>query len=197
MNAFGPLDCLTSVDKTFFESVGFGPTIRSPFECVHHAFEHHAITHPDALAVIDFSHQITYIELERQANCLARQLRAAGIGPNARVCILVERCINMVVGILAVLKAGAAYVPLDGNVVSDATLKHVLADSGASVVLVLRKFAPRVSGTPVLCLEDVVCKCDLGSHCEKPLDESSPDDSVYVIYTSGQFLESFYYVIYS
>lgn len=185
MTVFEPFDCLTSADRTFLENVGFGTTVKSPFDCVHHAFEHQAYSHPDAIAVIDFEHQISYRDLDRQSNCLAAQLRAIGIGPHSRVCILVERSIHMIIGILGVLKAGAAYVPLDGNIVSSAGLAHIVADSDASVILVLRKFAARVSGTPVICLEDVICQCAPGRSCQKPEDHSSAEDTVYIIYTSG------------
>ncbi|KAG6830972.1 hypothetical protein H0H87_006623 [Tephrocybe sp. NHM501043] len=76
----------------------------------------------------------------------------------------------MVVAILAVLKAGAAYVPLDGNVASDDTLQHALDDSGASLLAVQRKFNGRVNGVQIpLILENTICQ-GACNHCAKPAD---------------------------
>jgi len=79
--------------------------------------------YPDNIAVEDFGHKISYGELDRQVNCLASRLRARGVAPQNRACVLVERSVLMVVSILAVLKVGAAYI-LDGNVVANKTLEH-------------------------------------------------------------------------
>jgi non-ribosomal peptide synthetase component F len=95
----------------------------------------------------------------------------------------------MVVGILGILKAGAAYVPCDGKVVSDTSLEHILKDSESQVVITLEKFSHRLSKLPlplvVILLDDPPCGCSVGNVCSKPEDRSSSDDSVYVIYTSG------------
>ncbi|KAF8077656.1 hypothetical protein FPV67DRAFT_6540 [Lyophyllum atratum] len=179
------LQDLANVDRQLFTHFGLGEAVEQPFECVHHAFEHHASQHPYTFAVEDFEHKIAYVELNRQANCLATHLRSKGIGPGFRVCLLVERSILMVVGILGVLKAGAAYVPLDGNVVADKTLNHALKDSGSSLVLVQRKFIDRVGETPIMCLEDTICDSPYSTHCVKPQDLSTRTDSAYIIYTSG------------
>ncbi|PPQ91669.1 hypothetical protein CVT25_012882 [Psilocybe cyanescens] len=179
-----PLRDLPPSDKALFVEFGVGPTIRSPFQCVHHAFESHSLSQPDAIAVEDFEHTITYSELNRRANCLASHLQDTGVALDSRICFLAERSIDMVVGILGILKAGAAYVPLDGNIVSDSTLKHALRGSGSSVVLVLQRFAHRVEGRQTICLEDIICK-ESSSHCTKPKDLSTSKHGVYVIYTSG------------
>ncbi|KAG6852174.1 hypothetical protein C0991_002474, partial [Blastosporella zonata] len=177
---------LSDTDKELFTKFGLGETASTPFKCVHQAFEHHASLHPESIAVEDFSHKITYAELDRQSSCLASRLRARGVLPNSRVCLLVERSIPMVIGILAILKAGAAYVPLDGNVVADKTLNHALKDSGSALVLLQRKFTHRVSAIPIVCLEDSFCESPFPStHCVKPEDLAKTEDSAYIIYTSG------------
>ncbi|KAH9922827.1 nonribosomal peptide synthetase 12 [Epithele typhae] len=173
---------LSLEDQEQFVRYSFGPRQSSPFSCVHHAFEHHAATQPDAVAVEHLGESITYGELDRQANVLAHHLRASGVRPGVRVCLLVARGVLMVVGIMAVLKAGGAYVPLDGAIVTQSTLEHVLRDSDAKVVLTLREYVHRVSGTPVMCLEDVP---QLAQNVSKPEDVSAPTDSIYIIYTSG------------
>ncbi|GLB38322.1 putative adenylate-forming reductase, a natural product biosynthesis enzyme that resembles non-ribosomal peptide synthetases, yet serves to modify one substrate, rather than to condense two or more building blocks [Lyophyllum shimeji] len=179
------LDRLPPDDRGLFSSYGLGERLEPPFACVHHAFEFFALGHPDLIAVEDFQRKATYAELDRQANCLAARLRTTGVTSRARVCLLAERSIIMVVGILGVLKAGAAYVPLDGNVVSDSTLRHALNDSGAFLVLAQRKFTERVSGVLTISLEDSICDEPSASHCLKPEDLSTTSDSAYIIYTSG------------
>lgn len=180
-----PLQSLSASDKALFYQFGVGTTVAAPFNCVHQAFEHHARQQPEAVAVEDFEHRITYGELDRQANCLAAHLRSKGVTTDSRLCFVAERCIPLLVGILGILKAGAAYVPLDGNIVSDSTLKHALLGSETSLVLVLKKFAHRVSNSDAICYEDVICSPHNLEHCIKPLDRSSGNHGCYVIYTSG------------
>jgi len=81
--------------------------------CLHHLIEAQARRTPDAEALAFEGERLTYRELERRANALAARLRELGAGPDARVGLCVGRSLEMVVGILAVLKAGAAYVPMD------------------------------------------------------------------------------------
>ncbi|KAF9445393.1 nonribosomal peptide synthetase 12 [Macrolepiota fuliginosa MF-IS2] len=175
---------LSPVDRALFYRFGIGEARESPFSCVHHAFEYHALRQPDTAAVIDFEERITYGELERQANCLAAHLRDMGVQPDSRVCVLVERSILMVVAILGVLKAGAAYIPLDGNIVSDTTLAHALGGSGSDIVLTLSKFITRVVGENVVNLENAICATS-SAHCRKPKDLATTKGGAYVIYTSG------------
>ncbi|KAJ7109738.1 nonribosomal peptide synthetase 12, partial [Mycena crocata] len=177
---------LSAVDKPHFSQFGFGPAIDSPFHCVHDAFRFYAARHPDGAAVQDGDALITFAELDHQSNCLASRLRRAQIGRGSRVCLLVERSIPMVIGILGILKAGAAYVPCDGKVVSEVSLGHILKDSGSKVAITLGKFAHRVSSLPVILLDDPApCECSDGAQCSIPEDRSLPADSVYVVYTSG------------
>ena len=80
---------------------------------IHHLFEEQAERTPDATAVVFEGRPLTYGELNARANRLARHLRGLGLGSDARVGVLLERSLEMVVALLAVLKAGAAYVPID------------------------------------------------------------------------------------
>ncbi|KAL7279919.1 hypothetical protein ACG7TL_006328 [Trametes sanguinea] len=169
-------------EEELFNRFSFGSRQQAPFGCVHHAFEHHAAEQPDAVAVEHLGDSITYGELNRQANVLANHLRVLGVRPGVKVCLLVQRSIAMVVGIVAVLKAGGAYAPLDGAIVTQSTLEHVLTDSGAKVVLTMHQYVHRVSGFPTFCLEDIG---SLTQNASKPADLSAPSDAVYIIYTSG------------
>ncbi|KAE9395076.1 nonribosomal peptide synthetase 12 [Gymnopus androsaceus JB14] len=120
------LESLPVGDRVSFVEFGFGDAIAAPFQCVHHAFESCASSSPDSIA------------LDRQSSCLSVRLsQSLGIERHSRVCLLVERSISMVVAILAILKAGAAYVPLDGNVASRTTIQH----SSVVPVVFLDEFA--------------------------------------------------------
>ncbi|KAJ3555227.1 hypothetical protein NM688_g2696 [Phlebia brevispora] len=174
---------LSSQDASLFIRFGFGQRQAPPFHCVHHAFEYQVSQTPYAIAVEHLHDTITYNELNDKANSLAHQLRTMGVRPGSRVCLLVQRSIPMVIGIVAALKAGAAYVPLDGGIVTQSTLDFVLKDSQASVVLALPEFLHRVSDVPTINLHEAISS--FKDVQDKPQDLSSPDDSVYIIYTSG------------
>lgn len=188
------LDGLSPEDQILFTKFASGGSQKTRFSCIHHAFEFHATTQPSAVAVEHLGSSITYGELDLKANALAHELRALGVIPGVRVCLLVQRSIPMVVGILAVLKAGGQYVPLDGGIVTQSTLDFVLEDSGASVVLALGEFAHRVNASSrrrVLLLEDTIGRISQsGSNCAKLHDLSTPEDGVYIIYTSGESTRS-------
>ncbi|EAU85234.1 nonribosomal peptide synthetase 12 [Coprinopsis cinerea okayama7 len=181
------LSQLSEIDQHRFWEYGRGPRTVVPFECVHHAFEHHAQANPHLTALEEFDTKISYRELDNRANCLATHLRGLGVDVGSRVCLLVERTPRLVVGILGIVKAGASYVPLDGNVVSDGTLHHAIRDSTPTVVLTLRKFQHRLADTSskVVYLDDVLCSDYDPGHCIKPQDSATKSDSVYIVYTSG------------
>jgi non-ribosomal peptide synthetase component F len=182
------LSNLTSNDKALFYRYGIGPTRPVHIPIIHHAFESHARNQPDALAVehLLFNHSLTYRQLDIQANRLARRLHALGV-VGKRVCILARRSIYLIVAILAVLKSGAQYVPLDAVTITEATLDYVLQDSKPSAVLVMDEFAHRVQSTvPTLTLEDTILADEFSNaDATKPEDTTSPSDGAYVIYTSG------------
>lgn len=184
-----PLAHLASSDQAKFYEYGIGPSRSVPFPLVHHSFEHHARTQPNAVAVEhkSFSESITYAQLDSKANRLARRLREqANIRPGKRVCIVARRSVTLVIAILAVLKAGAQYVPLDAVTITDDTLHFVLQDADPSLVLVMNEYAHRIDAAcPVIRLEDAITK-DAGLVSSK-IDEAglTPQDGCYCIYTSG------------
>ncbi|MDV2115911.1 amino acid adenylation domain-containing protein, partial [Alcaligenes faecalis] len=101
---------------------------------VHEQLSVHAQTRPDAPALVFEGHALSYGQLEAQANRLAHALMARGVRPEDRVGIAVSRSLEMVVGMMAVLKAGAAYVPLDLDYPAD-RLRHMAQDSGMALLL--------------------------------------------------------------
>ena len=175
-----------SVDASLFYRFGFGRREQPPFGCVHHAFEHYALKDPEAIAVEHLDATITYGELDRRANALAHRLRAMGVVPGARVCLLVQRSIAMVVGIVSILKAGGTYVPLDGGIVTDSTLGFIISNAECALVLTLTDYVHRVldAGIPVINLDEEMKTG--GGDPTRVQDLSSPDDSAYIIYTSGK-----------
>ncbi|MGH7829594.1 MAG: condensation domain-containing protein, partial [Candidatus Binatia bacterium] len=123
-------------------------------KCLHELFEAQAERTPDAVAVVCEGKKLTYRELNRRANRLARYLRNLGVGPEVLVGICMERSLEMVVGIIGVLKAGGAYVPLDPAYPKD-RLAFMMEDSRVSVVLTQQEL---MSGLPpnnaqIVCLD--------------------------------------------
>jgi amino acid adenylation domain-containing protein len=134
--------------------------------CLHHRFEEQVDRAPDAPAVSAPGERLTYRELDERSNRLAHHLLASGVRPGDRVALRLERSAGMVVAILAVLKAGAAYVPLDPAWPAE-RLEHALRDSGASIL---------IDADP----EEVAQRSG-----ERPAVAVDPALPAYVIYTSG------------
>jgi hypothetical protein len=107
--------------------------------CLHDLITTQARLTPDSVAVVYESHLLTYTELERQATRLGRQLQAAGVEPERRVAICVDRGLEMVIGLVAILKAGAAYVPIEANL-PPARIRRVLDNAEPAVILTRRAF---------------------------------------------------------
>ncbi|MDO9103419.1 MAG: amino acid adenylation domain-containing protein, partial [Methylovulum sp.] len=133
---------------------------------------------PERIAVQFGAQTLTFAELELQANGLAQYLVAQGAAPEKTIAVCVERCPNMLVALLAVLKTGAAYLPLDPQLPAK-RLQHMVGDSGAMLVLVNGPSA----------LELSVDVADM-TRCRSVSDESPdvrlhPDNLAYIIYTSG------------
>jgi amino acid adenylation domain-containing protein len=153
--------------------------------CVHELFERQVEQTPDYVAVEYGNQEITYRELDGRANQLARYLRKQGVGPETVVGIWVERSAEMVLGVLGVLKAGGAYMPLDGSYPEE-RLEYMIEDAQVSLMLVGKKqekSMPRV-WVPVVVMG--------GEDREWEKEEEGKVESgaygenlAYVIYTSG------------
>ncbi|HYP26892.1 MAG TPA: amino acid adenylation domain-containing protein [Blastocatellia bacterium] len=153
--------------------------------CIHQLFEAQAERSPDAVAVVFEGEQISYGELNRRANQLARYLRGQGVGPEARVGVCLERGPEMVVGILGILKAGGAYVPLDPGYPQE-RLQLMVEDAQAEVLLTERRFAERLSNSraALLCLDERGAEI-AGTSSAAVGSGVPPRNLAYVIYTSG------------
>jgi amino acid adenylation domain-containing protein len=155
--------------------------------CTHELVEEQARRAPDAVAAVFKDTQLTYGQLNDRANQLARHLQKLGVGPGALVTVCVERSLEMVVGLLGVLKAGAAYVPVDpGN--PKERLAFMLQDSGSPVLLTQQRLRDTLpvesSNYRFLCL-DADWETIAQSPPQNPGNSAGLQDLVYVIYTSG------------
>ncbi len=156
-----------------------------PREFVHTHFESQAARSPDRLAVTAGTERLTYGRLARKAGSLAARLRSLGAGPETLVALCTERGATMLIGLLGILKTGAAYVPVDPDY-PPARIAHILSDSAAPIVLADR---PRAEALAPLLSE--LARVLLVEEAASPEAESpepadlSPENLAYVIHTSG------------
>ena len=152
---------------------------------IHQLFEAQVKRTPDAVAVIFEDQQLTYWELNSQANQLANYLQALGVGPEVLTGIYVERSLELLLGLLAILKAGGAYVPLDLTYPNE-RIEYMLADAEVRVLLTqekLRNNLPSYQGQ-VICL-DANWQSITQENKQNPVSSVEPDKLAYTIYTSG------------
>ncbi|KOR46130.1 hypothetical protein ADT25_07075, partial [Xanthomonas oryzae] len=159
-------------------------------ECIHHLFEAQARRTPEAIALCADHLELGYAALDARANRLAHRLCELGVGPEHRVALFLPRGIEQVVALLATLKAGAAYLPLDPEL-PDARLAFLLADSRPRAQLTcadlharLQSLGSAVQGSSVLTL-DTDIDADLHDPGAPMVPGLCPDNLAYVIYTSG------------
>ncbi|RKG92068.1 non-ribosomal peptide synthetase [Corallococcus terminator] len=152
---------------------------------IHELFEAQAARTPEAEALVDGGRRLDYRELNARANRLARHLRSLGVGPEVRVGVCVERSLELVLGLLAILKAGGTYVPLD-PAYPEERLRFMIGDARTPVLLTQRKLLERLPSQTATCVcvgPDEVPGADqddtnLG-------DTSRAENLAYVLYTSG------------
>jgi len=152
---------------------------------VHDLFAEQAKRTPDALAVVCGEARLTYAELDRQSDALAARLQSLGARREVLVGIYLERSIEMLVALLAVMKSGGAYVPLDPDFPAE-RIAQMVADAASPLIITqesLRETLPPTSARLV-----VIEECDLSGDelpDVSPERAASPSSSAYVIYTSG------------
>ncbi|HEV2990411.1 MAG TPA: amino acid adenylation domain-containing protein [Candidatus Angelobacter sp.] len=170
--------------------VEWNPTeIQSGQKCVHELFEEQVRKTPNAPAIVFEDIFLTYRDLNRRANQLAHYLRTGGVKPETRVAIGVERGLEMVVGMIAVLKAGGAYLPLDLTYPLE-RLQFILQDSAPVALLARGDFQSLPRGiSKDLHVIDLANEALWGNLRETNLDRNEtgidPECLAYVIYTSG------------
>ncbi len=154
-------------------------------QCIHQRFEAQAEKTPHAIALVYEDRQMSYRELNQRANQLAHYLNKRGVVPGMVVGICLERSFASIVGLLAILKAGAAYLPLDPSD-PDERLRAMIADSQTPTVITVKELSDRapLRQSPTICLDR-----DLDEISQQPTENLvshvSADDLAYLIYTSG------------
>ncbi len=156
-------------------------------ETIHGLFEAQARRTPDAIAVADDTRQLAYAQLDAGAGALAHRLRALGVRRDDRIALCIDRSVDLAVGVLGILKAGAGYVPLDPSYPEE-RLRYMVGDCAPRAIVTTRALAASLpmlaaGSVPLLCVEDT----DADDAMLLPSDEDarSPEQLAYVIYTSG------------
>ena len=164
------------------------PYSKTPVDdCLTQRFEDQVARTPGAVAVMFEQESINYEELNNRANQLAHHLRAIGVGPEVRVGICVERSIDMILGLIAILKAGGVYLPLDPDYPEE-RLEFMLKDAAVEVLLtqhhLLMGLPAYAAASEVICIDS-----DWGAISNESSENLAPramaDNTAYVIYTSG------------
>ncbi len=155
--------------------------------CIHRLFEDRVVADPEAIAVVHGDRRMSYLELDVRADLMAHRLREACVGRGTTVGLCAGRSPELLVGLLAILKAGGCYLPLDPDYPA-ARLALMLADAKAAVILVDRGSRRAVAGRPEI-LVDLDADLDADDLFLDPVDplppSAGPDDPAYAIFTSG------------
>jgi amino acid adenylation domain-containing protein len=156
-----------------------------PTRTVHELFAQQAARTPDAVALVQGERRRSYRDLDAQANRLAHFIRERRADRGAPVAVFLDRSIEATTALLGVLKAGAAFLPLDPSYPPDRTA-YMLADSGAALVLTEERLAPRLPATDaaVIALDALAAEI-ARRRADVPQSDAGVDDAAYVIYTSG------------
>ncbi|ASU97648.1 non-ribosomal peptide synthetase DhbF [Bacillus subtilis] len=189
----GNLDILAPEERSSMVTDWQSVSEKIPHACLPEQFEKQAALRPDAIAVVYEDQALSYAELNERANRLARFLISEGVGPEQFVALALPRSLEMAVGLLAVLKAGAAYLPLDPDYPAD-RIAFMLKDAQPAFIMTNTKAAnhiPPVENVPKIVLDDPELAEKLNTYpAENPKNKDrtqplSPLNTAYVIYTSG------------
>ncbi|MEA5505981.1 amino acid adenylation domain-containing protein [Halotia wernerae UHCC 0503] len=156
-------------------------TFPHPYHCIHHWIEAQANKTPNNVAVVFGNQHLTYQELNAKANNLAHHLASLGVKPETVVALCVERSLDMMVAILGILKAGAAYLPLEPSL-PEAALAFRLQDAQVSVLLTQKRLVEKMNFQVQVVVIDAAISDSPQGNILKPV---SPENLAYVIYTSG------------
>ena len=153
-------------------------------QCIHTLFEEQVLRHPDQLALVFEEQTFTYSQLNARANQLARCLRKHGVGPESRVGVFMQRSAQMVVGLLGILKAEGAYVPIDPSYPQE-RIAFMLKDCQAPIVLTQESLRDRLDShtARILCLDSDPSLA--AESVENLAGGACSENLAYVIYTSG------------
>jgi amino acid adenylation domain-containing protein len=183
----GPQDVALTAVERFTEAehrailaLGRSPrTTESTEDCVHELVRKAMLARPDAIALIDGEATVSYGELVERANRMAHSLRSVGVQTGERVGVCLNRSADLVVVLLAVLSAGATYVPMDPGYPAE-RLRLLAEDAGLAIIVAEQSFESARTVSPA-----ELAKLAADAPAEPPRTGVTPDDPAYVIYTSG------------
>ncbi|MER6467070.1 amino acid adenylation domain-containing protein, partial [Streptomyces sp. NPDC001228] len=180
----GQIDILSAEDRHRLLTEWNDTHTEPPTGLLPDLFERQVVRAPEATAVVAGGERLSFAELNERAGRLAALLAAAGAGPDVVVALAVPRSVDTVVALLAVLKAGAVYLPLDLDLPVE-RLAFMLEDAAPVCVVTTRAAADRVVGVPALVLDDPETQERWA--LARPLSQVPihPEHAAYVIYTSG------------
>src|SRR4029079_16447265 len=151
---------------------------------VHDLFQAQARRSPNATALEFEGQTLTYRDLNSRANQLAHYLRKRGAGPDSLVALCMDRSLDMVVGLIGILKSGAAYIPLDPPYPEE-RWKFVISDARPILILTQQSLKDRFVDHPGVIALDVDCDITAQESGDDPHTIADPRKLAYVIYTSG------------
>ncbi|KAF0709261.1 hypothetical protein As57867_006004, partial [Aphanomyces stellatus] len=175
---------LCPTQTQFIESVSFGPCSPLPYELLHHAFEERAKQHPQVRAIEFEGVGLTYGELNGLANSLAVTLRAKGVGVGCRVAVIMDRCLEFPLGLLAVLKVGAAIMPLDASF-PDNRLAFMLNDANVATIVTTTNHKERMEGMTCAVIAIDVATLKNSPNLTLGNDAATSLGEAFIVYTSG------------
>jgi amino acid adenylation domain-containing protein len=182
--------CLLEEDESrelMSQAAGPRPSAPVPRMSLAQWFARQVAHSPDAVAVADFSVELTYRDLDAAASRMAGRLRAAGVAEGDIVALYLPRCADMIVAMLAIVRVNAAYLPIGLAVPAD-RIGYMLSDSGATALLTRQALRARIPVTAalsaVLAVDDETGE-EAGAVGSMPASQWPGDRLLYVIYTSG------------
>ncbi|MEX0317401.1 MAG: amino acid adenylation domain-containing protein [Ruegeria sp.] len=184
-----PLAHLSVADRERFLAFGWGAEQAPKVPTIVEAIDHQAKTQPEAIAAEHNGCTLTYAELDAAANRVASVLRAHGVQRGDAVCLYLHRSLPMLVGIVATIRVGAAYVPQHVGVTPKDTLRHIARVTGARVILSLQELSDQVpvaSDQSLVTIDTVMFDPALDADAP-PREEfaAQPDDLAMILFTSG------------
>jgi amino acid adenylation domain-containing protein len=186
------LQSLSVEDQKRFIQFGQGVSKRLPYHQLHSAFEQQAIQIPNVTAAQYGDQSISYQMLDQQANFLAMKLRSNGVRNGDNVGLFLSRSIEMLVGMIAILKVGAAYVPQDIRQSPKAKLTHIIEQANTQVILTTSTHAdacPKPAGHVVLEIDQVMHEGETAWNDKittlLPKPDIRPEQTCFILFTSG------------